>query len=304
MNLIDPSGYAAYPPHRDCPIRDWDCEAVTNVKSLKNAFLDSASRHNSIPGMDTNGFAALLASVIVSERRIGNVPPMTDSRNRLTQLAENLLADLGCIVSGHLLKDAWDQGDWERFRRYLTNQEIPQLATVGIGNVWLETASNVWNGKACGNPLLGEKCIDVQVSELQVKNVFGFNVDVNNPFGPQTVCGAAGTCASYQPTEVESYVILAHQLLSDKINIEYVAANLEAGARRATSKGIQPTAFNSASWHLKGVQSFGEINQIGWNPGGASYILDHVSNALEAMHLTSTWSLQNEHEYIYWKTEE
>ncbi len=43
-------------------------------------------------------------------------------------------------------------------------------------------------------------------------------------------------------------------LLNDEVNIEYVAANLEAGALRAIAKGITPNAFNSATWHMFGVQ--------------------------------------------------
>lgn len=295
VKYTDPSGY--YPA---CPIRDWDCEAVRNVWALKNAFIDSASRHNLIPGMDNNGFAALLASVVVGERRLGNVPPNSDPRNRNVQTQENLLASFGCVVSGHFVKDAWDAKDWDQFWRYLTNQDIPQLATVGIGNVWLYTGTNIWNGQAC-SPALGGECTPAETTNLKVTNAFGALVDINNPFGPQVACAGGDICSNYMPTQTESLVILENQLLSNKINIEYVAANLEAGARRAIAKGLQPSAFNSASWHLWGVQSDDEIAQAQWNPGGAIWTLDHISNALDAMEITTTWNLQMDTQYVYWK---
>jgi hypothetical protein len=299
VKYTDPSGYRPA-----CPIRDWDCEAVNNVWALRKVFLDSASRHNTIPGMDNNGFAGLLASVVVGERRLGNVPPNSDPRNRNVQRLENLVADFGCIVSGHYIKDAWDARNWSQLWRYLTNQDIPQLTTVGIGNVWLYTATNIWNGQACSNPYLGEGCTSVNINNLQTTNVFGVEVDIANPFGPQVACttGMGGACATgYMPTETESLIHLEQQLTSNKINIEYVAANLEAGARRAIANGLQPSAFNSASWHLWGVQSDEEINKVHWNPGGALWTLDHISNALEAMEITTAWNLQMDPQYVYWK---
>lgn len=103
------------------------------------------------------------------------------------------------------------------------------------------------------------------------------------------------------PSETESLIRLEQQLTSNKINVEYVAADLEAGARRAIAKGLQPTAFNSASWHLWGVQSDDEINRVHWDPGGAIWTLDHMSNALGAMEITTTWNLQMDPQYVYWK---
>jgi len=135
---------------------------------------------------------------------------------------------------------------------------------------------------------------------LQTTNVFGGTVDINNPFGPQVVCttGMGGACATgYIPTETESLIHLEQQLTSNKINIEYVAANLEAGARRAIAKGLQPSAFNSASWHLWGVQSDDEIERARWNSCGANWTLDHISNALDAMEITTTWNLNMEPQY-------
>jgi len=69
INFIDPSGYLPVPicPIEPIPGHDWDCNAVVDVQALKSHFIDSARRHNKIPGMDTNGFAALLASTIIGE---------------------------------------------------------------------------------------------------------------------------------------------------------------------------------------------------------------------------------------------
>jgi RHS repeat-associated protein len=300
VKYSDPSGY-----NPGCPIGDWNCEAVRNVWKLKNAFQESASRHSLIPGMDSNGFTALLASIVVAEQRIGNVPPIDNERNRLSLYLEDGAAGIGYLVSGHTLLDTLEKGHLSQFWRYLTNQDIPQLglATVGIGNVWLYTASNIWHGQAC-SPALGGECTPVEINKLQINNIFGKTVDITNPFGPLVVCanGMGGECTiKSNPTEIESLVYLEHQLLLNKTNIEYIAADLEAGARRANAKGWRPTAFNSASWHLWGVQSDEEINRAHWNPGGAIWILNHMSNALEALEISTTWNLQMDPQYIQWK---
>jgi RHS repeat-associated protein len=291
INWVDPSGYTP-----QCPIDRWDCEAVQNVSALKQAFLDSAGRHNKIPTMDKNGFAALLAATIVSERRIGNIPPDSDPRNRRSQMLEDLVVSFGCTVSGSYIKGAVDEGDYGQAWRYFTNQDVPQRATVGIGNVWLETAANIWKGQATSS--LGDTTT-VQVSKLQTTNAFGVTVDINNPFGPQIAC-VYGDCAISQPTETESYVKLTTQLLSREMNIEYVAANLEAGALRAIAKGFQPSAFNSATWHLRGVQTDKEIGNSGWDPGGAIYILDDIPTALTVFGITSSWNISLETQYATW----
>jgi RHS repeat-associated protein len=302
INYVDPSGYHGNPPFKNpppkCPVGRWDCEAVKNVFALKQAFLDSAVRHNKLPNMDDNGFAALLAATIVSERRIGNIPTGSNSRNRRSQQLENLVASFGCTVSGGYIKQAADAKDIPQLLRYLTNQDVPQRATVGIGNVWLETAANLWHGQACSS--LGD-CTAVQVSELAVASGFGWDNPINNPFGPQQGCALMGVCGYGKQSETDAYVDLTLQLLDNRMNIEYVAANMEAGALRAIALGFEPSAFNSASWHLRGLQTNREIEQAGWNPGGAIYILDDIPTALTVLGLTSAWSLNTEPQYDYWK---
>ncbi|MCC6189973.1 MAG: RHS repeat-associated core domain-containing protein, partial [Anaerolineales bacterium] len=292
INRIDPSGHAP-----NCPVGRWDCEAVRNVHRLKDAFLGSAKRHNRIPTMDNNGFAGLIAATIVSERRIGNVPPNSDPRSRRSQQLENLVASFGCTVSGGYLLDAWSERDFGRLLRYVTNQEVPARATVGIGNVWLETAANLWKGQACSS--LGD-CTTVELSTLQTTNSLGMTIDINNPFRPQIACGLGGVCGIGNQSESAAYVDLTLQLLDNEMNIEYVAANLEAGALRAATVGLTPSAFNSATWHLRGLQTNEEIRNAGWNPGGAIYILDDLPTALQVLGLTSNWSLNTEPQYAYW----
>ena len=85
------------------------------------------------------------------------------------------------------------------------------------------------------------------------------------------------------------------------MNIEYVAANLEIGALRAISLGLTPSAFNSATWHLRGLQTDREIEDSGWNPGAAIYVLGDIPTALTVLGLTSSWSLSTEPQYEYWK---
>jgi len=309
INYTDPSGHLPYLNGKpDCPIGQWDCETVENIYALRSSFLASASRHNNIPDMDDNGFAALIAATIRLERRIGNVPTEEDDeRNRSIQRKENFVARLGCIVSGSYVKGARDTRDWQLFIRYLTNQEIPEgnplytLASVGVGNVKLDTAANIWKGQAC--PFIGD-CTPVQVDDLKTTNIFGWTVDISNPFAAQLACTPEGTCTYYQPTEVQSLSTTTLQLMNIKMNIEYVAANLQVGALRAESLGITPTAFNSATWHLKGVQTNSEIDAIasfGHSVGGAVTILDYMPTALQVLNLTSSWSLYNEKQYWRYK---
>jgi hypothetical protein len=212
-------------------------------------------------------------------------------------MLEDVIASLGCTVSGRYLKEAFDNKDLRQLLRYLLNQDTPQRSTVGIGNVWLETAANLWKGQACSS--LGD-CTPVSVSKMQTRNAFGQIVDISNPFGPQLSC-AYGHCATYQPDETESYVRMTSQLLNWEMNIEYVATNLEVGALRTNTKGFKPTAFNSATWHLRGLQTDQEIEEGRWNPGGAVWILDHIPTALKVMDLTSTWDLSTEQQYARYR---
>lgn len=106
---------------------------------------------------------------------------------------------------------------------------------------------------------------------------------------------------SQNPDEDGAYRTITQQLLSQEMNIEYVAANLEIGAQRAIAKGFQPTAFNLASWHQRGLQTDAEISKGRWNPGGAIYVLDDIPTALKVMGLTSTWSARREAQYLKYK---
>jgi hypothetical protein len=109
-----------------------------------------------------------------------------------------------------------------------------------------------------------------------------------------------GLFAPYDPADKDSYITIRGQLLDNKKNIEYVATNLEAGALRANAIGLTPSAFNSATWHLAGVQKDEEIRQAGWSPGGAATILQNMPIALAVWGLNSVWSLNNEPQYHYW----
>lgn len=71
MRLADPSGYT------------WDEEAKTNVRILKEYFLQSAARHNAIPTMDQNGFVGLIAATMANEQRMGNIQENDPLRSSL-----------------------------------------------------------------------------------------------------------------------------------------------------------------------------------------------------------------------------
>jgi RHS repeat-associated protein len=295
INTLDPSGNSplfANDQNEECPIGGWDCEAVSNVNKLKSTLLESAPRHNKVPRMDNNAFAGLIASILVSETRIGNKPKPN------SQLLEDIAAFLGCTVSGHAFGKAIEDKDYGKLPQYFLNLDIPQRATVGIGNIWLKTGAEIWHNKACFNGSI-DKCIYVPVSPMKKKNLFGQEVEIPNPFDPYKVC-VHGICDLTTPTNLESYIKMEHQLLNENINIEYLATNLEMGALRAMTNKIQPTAFNSASWHLKGLQTDDEIEGI-WDPGAAVNILDHIPVALYVMDLSSTWNLSMEPQYAKYK---
>ncbi len=290
INLVDPSGKNS--KNISCA---WDdCEAEKNVQALKEVFIASAIRHNRIPNMDDNGFAALIASILVSERRIGRIP---EDRNRALQFLEDLLPSLGCVVSGHYINDAWDNQEWGLLIKYLTNNEIPQYATVGLGNIALWKAEDIWKNQACdfwGN------CVEVNVSPLKINNIFNQEVNIANPFDTQIAPASlpGGYLLEYEPSLLQSYQIMANQLLNDKKNIEYVAANLEVGALRLFSLGLQPTAYNSATWHLMSVQTPEEISRRKWDPGAAVWILNEIPTVLTVLGLDSSWNISQEMQYI------
>jgi hypothetical protein len=309
INYIDPSGYVP-----TCPIssngHSWDCNAVLNVFNLKSSFLDSARRHNRIPGMDTNGFAALLASTMIGERHLGNQNP---ADGFLTGVAEILAVELGCVSSGHLIVDALRHHNWSQFFGLLANNpdvnsenihidELVGFASVGIGNIKLKTAADLWNGQTCR---FDGACTPVKVSDLQY-NDWGTSSQIQNPFDSRIICShhVNGVCQTYIPTKVQSYQMIANQLLDSRINIEYLAVNFEAAALRAISLGEAPTAFNTVAWHTKGVQTDDEIRLLQRNItispqslGHANWVLDDVTISLQVLGLTSTWNKYNEPQY-------
>ncbi len=289
INLLDPSG------------RYVDQSERQHLELLKQDYLDSAARHNRIPTMDNNGFAALIAATILDEPEAG--------------WQERLAAHVGSIVSGHYLEKAREAGDWCLFFRYLLNLEIPDvhpmwaLASVGIGNIKLYTAANIWRGRICRvSPDGSEECIEAHVSPLQLTERYlgpERQIDIPNPF--ETTC-ENGVCESYDPSEITAaYVELEYQLFTqDRVNIEYAAAILEQGAVRALSLGLKPSAFNSVTWYKRGVQTNREIRE-GWGSGGqggsAIFVLDNIPNVLEVWGLSTTWSLASEPQYWYWRRE-
>lgn len=305
LKYIDPSGLQV-----QCPIGGWECDSVNNIAALKDAFLDSAARHNRIPMMDNNGFAALVASVIVSERRIGNT-----EKNVLLWILDKLqgaAASAGCIVSGYAFLQALKEGRiGDAFIRYPINHvnfegKTPQRATVGIGNVSIDTAADLWMGQACDSS--GVVCVPARVNRLQTLDVSGQLTDLSDPFRPYLHCTSAagmGFCQEEKPTDERIAVRIESQLLDNRANIEYVAANLEAGALRALSLDppLQPSAFNSAAWHLKSLQADREIETSGWQPcpGGACLIVDYIPTALMVLGLTSSWNKSMEPQYAHWK---
>jgi len=74
------------------------------------------------------------------------------------------------------------------------------------------------------------------------------------------------------------------QLLDEKMNVEYVAANLEAGALRARALGLDPpSAFNAVIWHQQGVQIKEEIEKrrLHQYTLGPVWVLDDIGIPLD-----------------------
>ena len=253
--------------------------------------------------MDNNGFAALVASIIVNEGQIDD-----HSFNAIKQ--DIAIRLFGCIVSGHAFNQAADEGRWLDWLRYTINHENTegkqvQLASVGIGNIRIDKAADSWIGQACGETI---DCAPVRVNPLQI-TVDGQAVDLPNPWRPRPfICidPANVICAYRDPTDVEVAQDIGRQLLDNRKNIEYLSADLEAGALRAMSVNLQPSAFNSAAWHFWSIQTDAEIinypSVMGpeWNPGAAIKVLNEIPMALDILGLTSGWNVSMEPQYRRW----
>lgn len=105
-----------------------------------------------------------------------------------------------------------------------------------------------------------------------------------------------------------SYQAVGRQLLDDRINVEYVAANLQAGALRATALGLTPNAFNLATWHMWGIQKR-ETIEYGLSrvppifiPGrfGPVGVVRNIPTALNVLGLQSSWNSSMDDDFTYW----
>jgi RHS repeat-associated protein len=307
VKYTDPSGLGP-----ECPITapygkgpywgEWDCPAVNRVFRLRKVFLDSAERHNQLPNMDDNAFAALIATVIIAENRLGRVVD-AGSRNK-----ENFVAWLGSVVSGNYIREAYDQRNVGLLIGYMTNCVIPDTnpidayASVGIGNIKIPIAANIWQGQACD--VFGE-CVPVDVSPLKIRNKLGVTIDVDDPYAP-TYCTDVYCTTEEVSSELEAFENISLQLLNRRHSIEYVAAILEAGALRARSRGEIPTAYSSVLWYVSGTtsreeqeRSIVEVTGVREKWKHAAGIIDNVTVALQIMGLSSTWRPDNAHEPDY-----
>jgi hypothetical protein len=306
LRYIDPSGLAAL-----------SGEEKEHLLKLQQDYLESAGRHNRLaPQMDDNGYAALIAATILEENI---VDPLSGSDTTQFWLERNAIGLGGCIVSGHYLKQACkEELDMEQCLAYLAN-ELPKghplwiLASVGIGNIKLYTAANLWRGRACRvawddrTAQYVEECVPTQANPLQQTKRFLWitrDVDLPNPFAED--CDN-GVCETYDPVKTTaSYQELARQLLDDRNNIEYAAAILEQGSLRAmTIPDLTPSAFNSVTWYQRGVQTNDEIERH-WGSGGqggsAIFVLNNVPKILNVWRLNTVWRVgrKNEPQYYHW----
>jgi hypothetical protein len=188
------------------------------------------------------------------------------------------------VVSGHELKDAAKSGDIVSLLGYLTNQKIPSsspihaFASVGIGNIKLPTAAQLWRGEACS--FFGD-CTKVNIAPL-------LNNQERELLDPYRQVCRDGVCLSQiswrDPSEVQVFERITDHLLNDAINIEYASAIIEAGAERARKlkPPVEPDIYNSIIWYTRSVHTAEEINQLSSDgivtdpTGHAVYLRDHV----------------------------
>ena len=190
-----------------------------------------------------------------------------------------------------------DLDRWDRSLcvKYLQNEhpdgllENPYqtMATVGWGNMSLPSAEGLWQYE--------------ELSPMKTTNSLGIEVDIPNPFDVQTVSSPLGATGGYEPTRLESYQIMAHQLLDPKMNIEYIAAHLEESALRRTAIDEAPSAFMAAAWHTAGMLTKDVIWNLKWDWGNAKYAVYDVSKVLEIWGETSSYQVNSYTEPdLYW----
>ena len=216
-------------------------------------------------------------------------------------------------MSGHILKQVCeDEPDPKLCLAYIFNN-LPEghplqiLASVGIGNIKLYTAANLWRGQACRvvwdteTGKYVEECVEVSTAPLQqTRRFLGWEWEVNIPNPFEETC-EGGICESYDPADViAAYQVMARQLRDARKNIEYAAAILEQGALRARMVGIEPSAFNAVTWYKKGVQTDREIEDVPWNAGSAIYVLQNVPEVLDVWGLSTSWNVSTEVQYARW----
>lgn len=244
--------------------------------------------------MSDEEFAALVAAIIATERRIGNTYPSTEIFDREYKKAieagkkneeahklamfeavnyqnqlqsfEDLAVQMGIPVSGRYLKKAFESQDLAKLTQYYTLNEITldDLATVGVGNVWIKTAQNLLDGKACN---AFDECMHINFKTPLTITKYGI-------FG-----------IKFETKIVDNgWKGIGQSLLNEDVNIEYISANLEAGMERAKAMGIPPTAWLAALWHTGGVISPEEIEREKNDPnlfhkdpsGNASEIVKYI----------------------------
>jgi hypothetical protein len=245
--------------------------------------------------MGDTAFAALIASSVAAESRIGTSDWNDEEYNPAMQFLENLAPNLGCIASGHILKPiCWDSFTPGECVKYALNQfSEDELAnpmftfgSVGIGNMKLANAAALWQQ---------DEYVYRDIQPLRVSTWYG-EVDIPNPFDTWYVSAPMGTAGTHQPTTLESYKMLARQLLDERYNIEYTAAHLEEGAIRMQNLEQRPTAYMLAAWRLKGFLTPKQIAASDWNPGAAGWIVEHMSEVLNIWGLSSNWRLDQMNE--------
>ncbi|MCI0530025.1 MAG: RHS repeat-associated core domain-containing protein, partial [Nitrospira sp.] len=236
ITLIDPSGYG--PEWWDRMLQDdyW-----------RSVLFDSAARHN-ITQMSNLDFAALMAAIIQIESGAIHHNPAEYSIVATIKAFE-------IWYNQTLLPKLFEPTPLSRLKF--------GYHTEGISNTSYETIQNLRKGlvpDAAGN--LQQTGITIYEYSGLVPEIFpGLTPDENIRFNLIYLLTVGRPIPTFiGPGKILSCPSL--NLVRQDQNIEYLAANLEAGAIRARWEGVEPTAEVLSWWHHRGIVTMRDEREL------------------------------------------
>ena len=247
---IDPSGYGP----------EW-WERMLQDDTWRTVIFDSSARHN-ITQMSDVDFAALMAAIIRIESGAIHHRP----------------APYETVVLVKSLEIGYNRTLYPGLFNWLGEDSQLGYQTEGVSNISVETIANLHRGlvpDAAGNlrqtgievydysgqPLPGMFPFPGLTKEQQLSILLELTglTYLKNQLG-NPLLAIPWTCI-----DISSLL----QWVRQDQNIEYLAANLEAGAIRAGWEGSQPTAEVLTWWHFRGIVTMQDEEELGRKIAGA-----------------------------------